>query len=519
MKKSLLKATTIMMAVAMLSGALTGCGNSGSGNTTSTASTGTDASASGTAETPVISYYYPTAPSEHDKKVWDSLNPYLKEKANVTVDYHPSDWGEYDDRTSTIVSSGQDFDVMFCNNTYFSKVQLGACLPVEEYLQKEAVWKELPEWLWKAATVDGHIYGVPTYKDCAAVPGMIWNKTMADELGITVPASYKKEKDMNDLFYEAKKKRDAAHPEDANIPLLISTQMTQMFDGTATNFAATNIPGMELCAGYKAGEQVFNYYDTPEYAEMAKLHKQWVTDGIYPMDSANYDTEAGVRNSGKIMFQFTLGYVSVDPHMWGQDFEISFSPCDERFLATGYVMFGSNVVGAKSKNPEAAVRYLNMVNTDNFVANTIRFGVEGEYWKKTDDNRLDFTDTLNADPQQRAYYNWYGWQFGQLFCMSLPQQESATLWDDLKKANETAYVSDNMGWVFDQTPVSTEIASCNAIVTEYNDNLERGMSPDVDKAVADFRQKLKDAGVDKITAEAQKQLNEWRAANNKSVAK
>ena len=44
------------------------------------------------------------------------------------------------------------------------------------------------------------------------------------------------------------------------------------------------------------------------------------------------------------------------------------------------------------------------------------------------------------------------------------------------------------------------------------------MSPDVDQAIADFRQKLKDAGVEKITAEAQKQLNEWREANGKSVA-
>lgn len=516
MKKPFLKVGTLLIAIAMLSGMMVGCSDSDSGNSTVTSSNSSSNSES--QETPVISYYYPVSPSDHDQKVWESLNPYLEENANVTVDYHPIDWGEYDDRTNTIVSSGQAFDLMFCNNTYFSKVQLGACMPVEDLLQEQPVWEELPDWLWLAATVDGHIYGVPTYKDCAAVPGLIYNKTLCDELGITIPESYKTEAEWNDIFYEAKEKRDAAYPEDANIPILTSTMMAQMFDSTGTNFAAANIPGMELAEGYEAGAELFNYYDTPEYEARAKLHKQWVTDGIYPMDSANYDTERSIQNSGKIMFQFTLGYVSVDPHMWGDDFEIAFSTCDNKFLATGYAMFGSNVVGAKSENPEAVVRYLNMVNTDNFVANTIRFGVEGEYWNKTEDNRLDFTGTLNEDPQQRAYYNWYGWQFGQLFNMSLPLQESDTLWDDLKEANETAYVSDNMGWIFDQDPVSTEIASCNAVVTEYNDNLERGMSPDVDQALADFREKLKAAGVEKITAEAQRQLNEWREANGKTVA-
>ena len=103
--------------------------------------------------------------------------------------------------------------------------------------------------------------------------------------------------------------------------------------------------------------------------------------------------------------------------------------------------------------------------------------------------------------------------------MSLPVQESDTLWKDLQEANETAHLSDNLGFVFDQEPVTNEIAACTSAATEYTTNLGAGMTEDVDAAIDALIAKLKSSGVDKITAEVQKQLNEWREANGKTVAK
>lgn len=40
---------------------------------------------------------------------------------------------------------------------------------------------------------------------------------------------------------------------------------------------------------------------------------------------------------------------------------------------------------------------------------------------------------------------------------------------------------------------------------------------DVETTVAEFNQKLEANGIQKIIDEAQKQLNEWRAANGKPV--
>ena len=520
-----LKAAALVSAVALLTGALSGCrsdsdSNSSQGSGGQSSGSGSQGAPSGNAATVV--WYFADDSTDYTKEVWDALNQYFIEQAGATVEYHPIAWGDYATKTSTIMSSGQAYDIMFGSNTYFKNVTAGAAKPIEDLLPEYAkeTWETLPDFIWTAATVNGHIYGIPPYKDNAAVPGLIANTTMAADLGVTLPESYGNGRDIVDLLYEVKAKRDAKYPEDTRLPVLRSK--LHFFDCAeeyATG-ASVNIPGIESYKGKGSGEVVFNIYETDEYRETQQIIRKFVEDGIMPMDISNYDPERTFRNSGKIFGEGSLGYVTIDPHAWSPDFEITVVPSTYRFLATNYILFGSNIIGANSKQPESALKVLNLVNTDNYVANTIRFGIEGKFYTKTTDNRLDFsTSEINSDPAARGYYKWYGWQFGNLFAMSLPVQESGTLWDDLKEANETAYLSDNLGFVFDQGPVTNEIAACSSASSEYTTNLDAGMTDDVNAAIDALIAKLKSSGVDKITAEAQKQLNEWREANGKTVAK
>lgn len=516
-----MKKTSRILSIAVASAmllSLTACGgNAGPGASSAGGTTGTDSKTDnkgGDAVT-TISWYYPGDMTDHVTKVWDEINKYSTEKIGVVVEPHVIPWGDYPTKTTTVMTSGDDFDIMFGSATYFSSVATGAAQPIDEFLKTvgKETYDALPASLWLAATVNGHIYGVPTYKDNAACPGLIYNMDMTTDLGITMPKEFSSMADLSDLFYEVKAKKDEKYPADKNIPLfkginLINTAEENICD----TFAVANIPGIDSYAGIPEGK-VFNQYKTPEAMERYKLMRKWVEDGIFATDAPNYDPENSVRNSGKIFCDSPLGYVSFPENGWDENVKTGFIPSTWKYMTTDYAMFGSNIIGAKSKNPEKAVAFLNLVNTDNFVANTIRFGVEGEYYTKTADNKLDFTTGLNSDPANRAYYQWYGWQFGNLFAMSLPAQESPTLWDDLKAANESAHVSANMGFVFDRTPVQNEIASCTSVKTEYEDNLKNGMLKDVEKSMAEYNAKLDASGIEKIIAEAQKQLDAWRASN------
>ena len=72
-----------------------------------------------------------------------------------------------------------------------------------------------------------------------------------------------------------------------------------------------------------------------------------------------------------------------------------------------------------------------------------------------------------------------------------------------------------MGFVFDSTPVTNEIAACTNVVAEFSDDLVKGQlgsEEEVREVVAEFNEKLTDNGVDTIVAEVQKQIDAWIAA-------
>ena len=72
-----------------------------------------------------------------------------------------------------------------------------------------------------------------------------------------------------------------------------------------------------------------------------------------------------------------------------------------------------------------------------------------------------------------------------------------------------------MGFSFDNSSVSSEIAAIYAVVDEYRAGLLGG-ALDLDENYPRFIQKLKDAGIDTVIAEKQKQLDAWAQENGVS---
>jgi putative aldouronate transport system substrate-binding protein len=68
-----------------------------------------------------------------------------------------------------------------------------------------------------------------------------------------------------------------------------------------------------------------------------------------------------------------------------------------------------------------------------------------------------------------------------------------------------------LGFNFNPDPVKTELANIAAVFKEYQEPLANGM---VDPATAlpEYLQRLDEAGLQAVIAEAQKQLTEWAAA-------
>ncbi|HBC32270.1 MAG TPA: hypothetical protein DC024_13640 [Clostridiales bacterium] len=76
-----------------------------------------------------------------------------------------------------------------------------------------------------------------------------------------------------------------------------------------------------------------------------------------------------------------------------------------------------------------------------------------------------------------------------------------------------AVIPTHMGFVLDVNPIANEIAATTNVVMEYRDTIRSGQlesQAEVDAAVDEFVQKLKDNNVDKIVQEVQRQVDEWK---------
>lgn len=66
-------------------------------------------------------------------------------------------------------------------------------------------------------------------------------------------------------------------------------------------------------------------------------------------------------------------------------------------------------------------------------------------------------------------------------------------------------------FVIDDTKIAAEIAAINNVVTEYKVPLDLGVA-DPETGLAELKQKLKEAGIDKVMEEVQRQVDEYNAS-------
>lgn len=462
--------------------------------------------------------------------VWTEINKYLKEKLNLTLDYHfyiPADFRE---KASTMISAGQYVDMLFSGRTYSFGVnaQRNAYLPLEDYIEEylPKTYKNVPKGAWDAVSVDGHIYGIPPYKDFADRLGFVYNKTMADKYNLEVPESggWSVMQDLLPIFYAAKEARDADEPDLANMAITGLEIRTKCYypHEVLTQPACVNVPGIEAFKGQGSGETVFNIFETDEYEECCKLIKKLVDDGIYPYDGSNFDKDSILSKGGKLLGFLGEGYIELDPNVYeGRITKVSTSKL--AIMTTSYIQAGFQTISSKCKYPERALMFHELINNDPVLANMSRFGLEGEHYNYNAEGRLDpKLGSRNAGAKTDSdwgYYLWYGYQMGNILAGDIPVDNSTDFADLLKNLNDTAIQNTNLGFAVDTNPIQNEIAACENVRKEYdtNTNLKSGMIEDLDTAIAEFRAKLRANGSQKIVDEVQNQLTAWRKSVGKTT--
>ena len=219
---------------------------------------------------------------------------------------------------------------------------------------------------------------------------------------------------------------------------------------------------------------------------------------------AEEDMVAAMQNGESIVLLYTYkpGDEVTQETRFGQ--KLITAPYGDPIVTTGQVQATLTAITANCKNPERAMMLLNAVNTDPVLYNMLCFGIEGVHYNLVDGHAIP-VEGSTYDPN-------CDWAIGNQFNGYLREGQSDDTWEVTKALNDAAIAVPTLGFTFDPSAVSTQIAAIASVVDEYNATLRNGsMDPAV--VYPEFKAKLEAAGVADVLAEMQSQIDSWMAVN------
>ena len=430
------------------------------------------------------------------------VNEYIKDKIGAEIEFVRVDSGSYNQKLKTMLASNEQFDLMYDANThnFTDHARNGVLMPLDELIEKYApkTYKNVPEKIWDAARVDGKLYGVINYQIVGRAHGFAFDKKLTEKYNFDTAKVH----DLEDIepFLQAVKSGEAPDyiPFGALNQGFWSTMLIQYgFDYVVT----TTTPGVVRIEDKE--NKVINQFESKEFEDYCRIMNEYYNKGYIKKDAATITNTSDVLGMGKtgVIYnnQKPGGLAETSTRMGGK--KIIYAQTASPFVNNDFASATLTVIGKQCKNPEKAMQFIELLNTDKYLYNLMCFGIENEHYKKVGENRIELIPDSGYNPNS-------SWEWGcQFNAYLLPIQED-NVWEETKKINESARVSNLMGFQFDSTPVKSEIAQCAAVSAEYMSGLGVGAA-DYKNQLEEFKAKLKTAGVDKIISEQQKQIDEW----------
>lgn len=510
--KTLKRLLTTGMAAVMAAGMITGCGG-GASNSTGSASGGESAGTDGaeaasgeldiSKEVELSMYVISDRPAGQDV-VDENLNTILKEKLNCTLKINYIGWAEYANKYPLLFSSGEEFDLAYSATwlNFASLAQKGAFKNLDELWPTYAPdnFAAASDAAKEQATISGHYYCVPTQLATYNAYGPIYRNDLVE--GSDWDGVMETYEDIEEYCDVVKELHPEIEPLDQYsaapewyLVYMRSLGYNALSEGIRYLWYDTTGESPKLITNDQCDK-------TPEFLEMMT---RWNEKGFFSK-SALSDTDSQKFQNGKA----ALGVHNIDRYRqqailhpeWG----VSYTNYVKNVAHLPYTQ-DCMVISNTSKNPERAMALWNLITTDQEVYDALMYGV------------LDTTYTLSDDQYQITDTDLYA--EGAMWAARTNGLNRNPLgtpedYDTQKEEFEKSIAANDAAekysaFVFDTSMIETELAACNNVWQQYWWPLELAYT-DSETGLAEYAEKMKAAGIDKIVEEAQRQLDEYLAA-------
>lgn len=455
------------------------------------------------------------------------MNAILKDKVNAELDIYYISWTDYlanynlalatMDGTIDLAGTASDWLDAWQN------AKNGAFLALsEEMLQKFAplTWASVPAENWDQTRYEGEIYMIPEDNYAQWVNhGYIYRLDWAQDAGLANGVS--SWADMTTYWKHVKETYPDIIPWDSD-----GTHNVQMASGwiqSHTDFVA--IDG--LSTGGLWGGTRDNLYNivTPHYTEtellvnFAKMMKEWDEIGVWRTDVLNNtsstnreDYRIGRTAADQHHTQTWTGLVShtVDNVIYQEDPEAAsgffYFGKESGNLTAMSITHGAMALSTASKNPERSLMVYDLMRNDQEVYNLLNYGQKDKQYEINDDGLRATPESYNPDTDGIVTNFWWGRND------DLEIRSANLLWESIDELYaEYAEISIDYPYgqfVPDVTSIQAQINNINEQHSNYMKQIAfgkyQGTAEDI---VAEYQAALRNAGIEDVTAELQKQID------------
>lgn len=456
---------------------------------------------------------------------WDRIdqliNEKLAEKVNTTINFVHISFADFMTSYSLYLND-PDIDLLYCQptNNFAVNAAANAFMPISEEFLKTYMpltWeKEMPS-LWREATVNGTIYGIPANKVDGSANGVITSRKLMDKYGYT-------ESDITNLEELSEYLKVVSAGEKENGIYGINCQnawpsdwvlMTRMGHSFLINDATSLWLGWDYAKNETFDPaDLYSVYDSDLFMDMALLMADWYKNGVYSPDVISNETT--IENNTKEGYT-VINFCDPNAAMTYAEYynkrgdEMVFIDCltdeDSRYLANSrghFIVFPNG-----SKNMERAAIVADLLKFDEELHGLIMGGVLGEHYTLSEDGKYRYTTdkSVNYAYENRCFF------FVDSNDPVQPLSEYLQPFANRIKENLVgADVFPIARFNYDSSKYIAEIAAMDSVYNEYRFALCFGLYGDETAAkVEELRAILHAAGLDAVIEDYRNQVREYLA--------
>lgn len=440
-------------------------------------------------------------------KVQDAINEISRKEAGVEIEFKPVSIFEVGSTSTMWIAGGEQVDILPVAFTSLEPyITQGMIQPLDQ-------WKDLAPAAWELAqdypvfdqNSTGNVYGLgPISQLVGRAGGYLISAEDLSAAGLSYEDGQIVTLDeLGDIFAAIKEAKPDVTP--CGVTGSVDrADMTFVYDSLGTSEISGVVMGLD-------STEVVNMYATDEYKDYLEHVRAWYESGYILKDAATTDVSFNeLTVSGALSGYFCAVEM-------GQKTNLEAKTGKEwirLWFHEPYLPAYSGSVGCyctvpvTAAEPEAAMRFMNLLYKDSRIVNLLIWGIEGVHYEVVDEekNIIKYPDGIDAGNNPYAYgLGLYGNQF-EVGVMGESTADADSAWSDIARTRMTK----GFGFCYDGSAMTNQLTAIQAVVNEYVPALSTG-SADLETTYPEFLEKLEANGINEVIADKQAQFDEWLA--------